>query len=203
MIRPAQQCEDSKLSELAVRSKGHWGYSQQFLDACREELRVSNADIAAGNAFVLEQSGEIATNRIAKIEQQVIESVGQCEALRVHINEGLAQHQSRSPGGEIVGADTCHLALDAVLGFPGAEGERGPVGLGLHQRLTQAANDQIKMMACQDPLAFNARKAWAVRSEPLRSNGMVPQPRQKVGQPPSEFCRFNSQRTPSAAAESI
>ena len=37
--------------------------------------------------------------------------------------------------------------------------------------------------------ASSARMAWAVRSTPLRSNGSLPQPRQKVGQPPSEFCR--------------
>jgi predicted N-acetyltransferase YhbS len=28
------------LSHLALRSKGHWGYSQGFLDACRSELTV-------------------------------------------------------------------------------------------------------------------------------------------------------------------
>ncbi len=33
--------------------------------------------------------------------------------------------------------------------------------------------------------------AWAVISGVLRSKGRVPQPRQKVGTPPSRFCRFN------------
>lgn len=28
------------LSELALRSKAHWGYSKDFLDACRSELTV-------------------------------------------------------------------------------------------------------------------------------------------------------------------
>ena len=37
--------------------------------------------------------------------------------------------------------------------------------------------------------AASARRTWAVRSAPLRSNGRWPQPRQKVGQPPSRFCK--------------
>ena len=33
------------MSELAVRSKAHWGYSDTFLAACREELTVTVDDI--------------------------------------------------------------------------------------------------------------------------------------------------------------
>ncbi|MGB5411057.1 MAG: GNAT family N-acetyltransferase [Woeseiaceae bacterium] len=33
------------LSQLAMRSKAHWGYSQEFIDACRAELTVSSNDI--------------------------------------------------------------------------------------------------------------------------------------------------------------
>ena len=43
----------------------------------------------------------------------------------------------------------------------------------------------------------------AVRSAPLRSKGRLPQPRQKVGQPPSEFWRPASQPSPATAARSI
>ena len=39
-IRGAYPHEADSLSRLAVRSKGHWGYSQEFLDACRSELTV-------------------------------------------------------------------------------------------------------------------------------------------------------------------
>ena len=39
-IRPAAANEAALLSALAVRSKGHWGYSKEFLDACRDELAV-------------------------------------------------------------------------------------------------------------------------------------------------------------------
>ncbi len=39
-IREAFPQEANMLSRLALRSKGHWGYSQDFLDACRSELTV-------------------------------------------------------------------------------------------------------------------------------------------------------------------
>lgn len=39
-IREALPQEASLLSRLALRSKAHWGYSQDFLDACRSELSV-------------------------------------------------------------------------------------------------------------------------------------------------------------------
>ena len=37
-IRAANEAEP--LSQLALRSKGHWGYPDEFLDACRVELSV-------------------------------------------------------------------------------------------------------------------------------------------------------------------
>ncbi len=39
-IREAFPQEANLLSRLALRSKAHWGYSQDFLDACRSELTV-------------------------------------------------------------------------------------------------------------------------------------------------------------------
>ena len=37
-IRAARAGEAKLLSELALRSKAHWGYSPQFIEACRVEL---------------------------------------------------------------------------------------------------------------------------------------------------------------------
>src|SRR6185295_19016392 len=45
---------------------------------------------------------------------------------------------------------------------------------------------------------FNARKAAAVRSVPLRSNGNRADPLRNVGQPPLEFCESSSHFTPAA-----
>ncbi len=47
MIREARVEEASALTELALRSKAHWGYSEEFMAACRAELTVSAADLAA------------------------------------------------------------------------------------------------------------------------------------------------------------
>ena len=46
-LRPAEPDEAGALSELAIASKAHWGYSQAFLDACREELTYLPDDILA------------------------------------------------------------------------------------------------------------------------------------------------------------
>ncbi len=39
-LRPGLPSEASTLSELAMRSKGFWGYDEDFLTACREDLTV-------------------------------------------------------------------------------------------------------------------------------------------------------------------
>ena len=39
-IRNALPADAAVLSEIAMRSKAYWGYSPEFMDACREELTV-------------------------------------------------------------------------------------------------------------------------------------------------------------------
>lgn len=53
-IRPAAPQEAASLSRLAFRSKSHWGYSAEFLEACREELTLSVDFIKTSPVFVLE-----------------------------------------------------------------------------------------------------------------------------------------------------
>ena len=43
------------LSEIAFRSKAHWGYSAEFMDACRTELSVTPQELERNPAFVLVQ----------------------------------------------------------------------------------------------------------------------------------------------------
>ncbi len=60
-VRPAQPEEAGALSELAIRSKAHWGYSSDFLEACRDELRV-DADSLEGDVetcYVATDGGSI------------------------------------------------------------------------------------------------------------------------------------------------
>ncbi|MHC4507091.1 MAG: GNAT family N-acetyltransferase [Planctomycetota bacterium] len=46
------------LSELACRSKAHWGYSDEFIRACRAELSLSPAYVETQPTFVLELHGQ-------------------------------------------------------------------------------------------------------------------------------------------------
>src|SRR5438270_9194878 len=58
-IRPALPEEAQLLSELALRAKGHWGYDQDFLEACRSELTLTPDYIAAAPVFVLEEEAQV------------------------------------------------------------------------------------------------------------------------------------------------
>ena len=62
VVRPACEREALVLGELAFRSKAHWGYSPEFMAACRDELSVARDDIAAPDAVfrLAECDGDIA-----------------------------------------------------------------------------------------------------------------------------------------------
>ncbi len=53
-IRRARPDEASHLSELAMRSKAVWGYSPEFMAACRDELTLSPAYLETNPTFVTE-----------------------------------------------------------------------------------------------------------------------------------------------------
>ena len=46
-IRRARACDAALMSSLAQRSKAHWGYSREFMEAARAELTVSAQAIEA------------------------------------------------------------------------------------------------------------------------------------------------------------
>ena len=60
-IRPAIPEDADVLSALAMHSKAHWGYSRDFMEACREELTVDADELRAADVdcAVAEQSGSI------------------------------------------------------------------------------------------------------------------------------------------------
>ncbi|MDK0519479.1 GNAT family N-acetyltransferase [Streptomyces sp. ML-6] len=58
-VRPARDDEAGELTELALASKGHWGYDEAFLAACREELTMRPADIGRLRTTVAEEDGRI------------------------------------------------------------------------------------------------------------------------------------------------
>jgi len=58
-VRAAQPAEADLLSELALASKGHWGYDAAFLEACRAELTLTAEDVVARRAAVVERDGRV------------------------------------------------------------------------------------------------------------------------------------------------
>ena len=60
-IRNAKANEADQLTQLAMRSKAYWGYSDEFMEACREELAVTSHKINQHifHFFVAECNGKI------------------------------------------------------------------------------------------------------------------------------------------------
>ncbi len=59
-IRPATPEEAATLTELALRSKAHWGYDADFLRDCREDLTITPTYVQENPVYVAEDDGEIA-----------------------------------------------------------------------------------------------------------------------------------------------
>ncbi len=59
LIRLAREGEAAALSALALRSKGLWGYSPEFLEACRAELTLRDDELAAVRAHVAEDGARL------------------------------------------------------------------------------------------------------------------------------------------------
>ncbi|GAA5137239.1 GNAT family N-acetyltransferase [Pseudonocardia adelaidensis] len=53
-IRPARVGETALLNDLVMRSKAYWGYDEEFLAACRDELTIDAGDVTAGRVVVAE-----------------------------------------------------------------------------------------------------------------------------------------------------
>jgi len=92
-IRSAAASEALELSELALRSKAHWGYSTEFIDACRAELLVRADRLAEDSyhCFVAECDGNlVGFGAVAKVSS----SDWELDALFVepeHIGTGIGR----------------------------------------------------------------------------------------------------------------
>jgi GNAT superfamily N-acetyltransferase len=60
IIRRARPDEAAEISELALRSKGHWGHDPEFLETCREDLALSPQEIIDTPVYVLEGDDGVA-----------------------------------------------------------------------------------------------------------------------------------------------
>jgi GNAT superfamily N-acetyltransferase len=58
-IREARPEEAAILTELALRSKGHWGYDEDFVARCREELTLQPDEVEQRRTAVAEHQGQV------------------------------------------------------------------------------------------------------------------------------------------------
>tara|TARA_B110001452_G_C15171475_1_gene407162 strand:- start:111 stop:584 length:474 start_codon:yes stop_codon:yes gene_type:complete len=60
-IRKVYPLEAELISALAIRSKSHWGYDQEFMDSCSDELSHSKEQISDDNSqyYLAEKNGKI------------------------------------------------------------------------------------------------------------------------------------------------
>jgi GNAT superfamily N-acetyltransferase len=58
-LRDARRDEGERLSALALRSKAHWGYSDEFLAACRAELTFDPGAQPTGRMRVAEEDRRV------------------------------------------------------------------------------------------------------------------------------------------------
>jgi GNAT superfamily N-acetyltransferase len=58
-LRPARPDEAGYLSDLAVRSKGYWGYDDRFLAISRFQLAVRPEDVALRRVTVADRDGTV------------------------------------------------------------------------------------------------------------------------------------------------
>ena len=58
-VRAGRKDEAGLLTGLALRSKGHWGCDQAFLDACRAELTLTARDVEVQRVTVVERDGHL------------------------------------------------------------------------------------------------------------------------------------------------
>jgi GNAT superfamily N-acetyltransferase len=114
-IRRAVEAEAAPLSELAMRSKAHWGYDDAFMEQCRAELTVTPEAIAAGEVWVATDDEDRILGQV-----QLIPESGESRAIELHmifvepgaigcgVGRALWAHaeaRARALGGEALGLD--------------------------------------------------------------------------------------------------
>jgi GNAT superfamily N-acetyltransferase len=90
-IRPARTDEAAALTELVLRSKAHWGYGAEFLEACRAELTIRPDDIRRRRVVVAEDT-DSAVVGVASLEGSAPEgSLGLCFVEPAAIGRGVGR----------------------------------------------------------------------------------------------------------------
>lgn len=99
-IRPAAAGECDFLSALALRSKAHWGYSTDFVEACREELTYDTEYVRGNAVFVAEKGGRIigfyALQRVSDTEAELGAMFIEPEHIGCGFGRALIDHAKRT-----------------------------------------------------------------------------------------------------------
>ncbi|MEP0519987.1 MAG: GNAT family N-acetyltransferase [Hyphomicrobiales bacterium] len=59
IIRPPRNSECEELSKLCLKSKAYWGYDEDFVEACREELTITETTMRNSEIAVAEEDGKL------------------------------------------------------------------------------------------------------------------------------------------------
>jgi GNAT superfamily N-acetyltransferase len=113
-LRAARPDEVAALSELALRSKAHWGYDDAFQAACRDELTVHPDDLASGVVVVAEVDGERAG--FSRLTGPDVDGVGEADMLFVapgHIGTGVGHALFMRLRGDAVSRGCTALRIEA------------------------------------------------------------------------------------------
>ncbi|GIN84167.1 hypothetical protein J6TS2_05530 [Heyndrickxia sporothermodurans] len=74
-IRKALLEESEKLSELAYKSKAFWGYPKDFLDRCKDDLRVTAEYITENPVYIMEDDKKIIAFYSFTLNEKKLESL--------------------------------------------------------------------------------------------------------------------------------
>lgn len=134
VIRSARTDERDTLSDLAFRSKAFWGYSPEFMEACRAELSISDKDmVSTSRSYVVAEAKDEILGYYAL--ENLSPDKYELEALFVapqHIGQGIgrrliehAMHRAREGGARFLLIQGDPNAADFYRAVGGIEiGER-------------------------------------------------------------------------------
>jgi GNAT superfamily N-acetyltransferase len=74
-VRKANKEDCSVLSKIALESKAHWGYSDEFLEWCEEELTITTQDIENKIIYLMEESTQTLGFYCISVENKELEAL--------------------------------------------------------------------------------------------------------------------------------
>lgn len=115
-IRAAQSGEEAVLTDLAMRSKAHWGYDDAFMAACRDELTMRAEDIPRIDVAEGADGVVIGMVRLERDPDRVEDMFVDPAAIGTGVGQALFRHVVRRSAAE--GITTLHIDADPnALGF--------------------------------------------------------------------------------------